>query len=95
MTIPLEQARNVVAFLRESGRIQNLFAQSHAKYVLYEVNELPDNFPSFDSQLEDKITFTAYALLAAGCSMLEQQSILEGITVVETAASLLQNAHCH
>ncbi|MCQ3972401.1 MAG: DEAD/DEAH box helicase [Anaerolineae bacterium] len=93
MTIPLERARNVIASFQESGRIQNLFAQSHAKYVLFEVNELPDNFPAFDSQLEDKITFTAYALLAAGCSMLEQQSILEGITGLEAAASLLQNAH--
>ena len=93
MTIPLEQAQNVADTLRESGRIQNLFAQSHAKYVLHEVNESIDNFPAFDSQLEDKVTFTAYALLAASCSMLEQESIVEGVAGLETAASLLQNAH--
>ncbi len=93
MTIPLEQAQRIATILRESGRIQNLFAQSHAKYVLHEVNESADNFPPFDRQLEDKVTFTAYALLAAACSMLEQESIVEGIRELETAASLLQNAH--
>src|SRR3989304_482445 len=92
MTIPLEQAREVVTSL-QSGRIQNLFAQSHAKHVLHEVNETPDNFPAFDKRLEDKVTFTAYALLAASCSMMEQQSLEEGATGLESAASLLQNAH--
>jgi hypothetical protein len=79
MTIPLEQAQRVVTSLR-AGRIQNLFAQSHAKHVLHEVNESPDNFPAFDKQLEDKVTFTAYALLAASCSLLEQQTIEEGVS---------------
>ena len=55
MTIPLEQAQSVVRSL-QSGRIQNLFAQTHAKHVLHEVNESPDNFPDFDTKLEDKIT---------------------------------------
>lgn len=93
MTLPLEQAQNMVDALQESGRIQNLFAQSHAKYVLHEVNEVAENFPAFDNQLEDKVTFTAYALLAAGCSMLEQEVITEGVAQLENAASLLQNAH--
>ena len=92
MTIPLEQAQRVVASL-QAGRIQNLFAQSHAKHVLHEVNESPDNFPAFDQRLEDKVTFTAYALLAASCSLLEQQIIEEGVSGLETAAVLLQNIH--
>jgi RAD3-like DEAD/DEAH box helicase len=90
--IPLDHARRVVESL-QSGPIQNLFAQSHAKHVLYEVRESPDNFPPFDKQLDDKITFTAYAVLAASCSMLEQEGTEEGANGLETAASLLQNAH--
>jgi len=86
MTIPVEQAQRVVTSL-QAGRIQNLFAQSHAKHVLHEVNESPDNFPAFDKQLEDKVTFTAYALL------LEQKTIEEGASGLEMAAVLLQNVH--
>lgn len=92
MTIPLEQAQNMARSLQQ-GRIQNLFAQTHARHVLYEVNESPNNFPDFDTQLDDKVTFAAYALLAAGCSMLEQHSIEEGRRELERAASLLQNTH--
>lgn len=92
MTIPLEQAQRVVTSL-QAGRIQNLFAQSHAKHVLHEINESPDNFPPFDKQLEDKVTFTAYALLAASCSLLEQKTIEEGASGLEMAAVLLQNVH--
>jgi hypothetical protein len=92
MTIPLEQAQKVAESL-QGGRIQNLFAQSHAKHVLHEVNESPDNFPPFDKQLQDKVTFSAYALLAASCSMLEQNSIEEGVIGLENAAALLQNVH--
>ena len=92
MTIPLEQAQGVLSSL-EAGRIQNLFAQSHAKHVLHEVNESPDNFPAFDQRLDDKVTFTAYALLAASCSLLEQQSVGEGVAGLEKAAVLLQNIH--
>lgn len=63
MTIPLEQAKRIIETM-QSERIQNLFAQSHAKHILFEVNEDPNNFPAFDRRLEDKVTFTAYSLLA-------------------------------
>lgn len=92
MTIPLEQAREIVKTL-DSGRIQNLFAQSHAKHVLYEVDEKPENFPAFDEQLEDKVTIMAYGMLAAGCSMIEQEALEEGASALESAASLLLNSH--
>jgi hypothetical protein len=92
MTIPLEQAQGVLSSLG-AGRIQNLFAQSHAKHVLHEVNESPDNFPAFDQRLDDKVTFSAYALLAASCSLLEQRSVEEGVAGLEKAAVLLQNIH--
>lgn len=92
MTIPLAQARTVIEGF-QNRQIQNLFAQSHAKHVLYEVNESPDNFPNFDSLLDDKVTVAAYALLAAGCSLLEQQALSEGIVGLENAATLLISIH--
>jgi hypothetical protein len=70
-----------------------LFAQAHAKHVLHEVREAPENFPSFDPSLDDKVTFSAYALLAAGCSLVEQGDLLEGSNAMERAASLLHYAH--
>jgi hypothetical protein len=92
MPIPAKLVVKLVDSLQD-GRIQNLFAQAQAKHVLHEVGESPDNFPEFDAQLDDKVTFAAYALLAAGCSMLEQQGVSYGIDKVETAASLLESTH--
>lgn len=92
MAIPLEQARSVLAELRIS-QIENLFAQAHAKHVLHEVGETPENFPAFDPSLDDKVTFAVYALLAAGCSMVEQGASEEGVQAIERAASLLQYVH--
>ena len=93
MSLKLEQARQVAESL-QNGRIQNLFAQSQARHVLYEVNESQDNFPDFDPQLSDKIDFSAYSLLAASCSLLEWESdIEEATTMLESAATLLLNVH--
>lgn len=92
MAIPIEQARAVLAEL-QAPRLANLFAQAHAKHVLYEVRELPANFPSFDSGLDDKVTFAAYGLLAAGCSVVEQGDRAEGAPPLERAASLLEYVH--
>lgn len=92
MPIPLEQA---YAILREyqDSRLVNLFAQAHAKHVLHEVREIPSNFPAFDPNLNDKVTFAAFSLLAAGCSMCEQGERFEGGTALERAASLLHYIH--
>ncbi len=92
MPIPVDQAR---AFLEQTRTplFTNLFAQAHAKHVLHEVQELPENFPSFDPNLEDKVTFTVYGLLAAGCSLAEQGDRAGGATTLERAASLLQYVH--
>ena len=55
MPIPTEKAREILQ-KHQAGHIENLFAQSSARYVLYEVGESEDNFPSFDSALTDKVT---------------------------------------
>ncbi len=92
MAIPAEQAYLVLAEL-ENSAITNLFAQAHAKHVLHEVREVPENFPAFDRDLDDKVTFTAYAMLAAGCSLVEQEERSRGVSALEKAASLLQYVH--
>ncbi|WP_437317442.1 DEAD/DEAH box helicase [Sorangium sp. So ce385] len=74
-------------------QVATLFAQAHAKYVLHEVREATENFPNFDPNLDDKVTFLVYALLAAGCSIIEQGDRSEGSAAVERAASLLHYVH--
>lgn len=92
MSIPLARARRLVADLGGT-QIATLFAQAHARHVLHEVGEAAENLPAFDPILDDKVTVAAYALLAAGCSIIEHGERHEGAAAVERAASLLQYAH--
>jgi hypothetical protein len=92
MAIPLEQARGLLDDFN-IPQVKNLFAQAHAKHVLYEVREAPENFPPFDPNLDDKVTFAAYSLLAAACSIVEKGDRAGGIGSLEKAASLLQYIH--
>ena len=92
MPIPMPQARAILAEL-QTPRLANLFAQAHAKHVLHEVRELPSNFPAFDPNLDDKVTFAGYGLVAAGCSVIEQGDRATGAVALERGASLLQYVH--
>jgi hypothetical protein len=76
-----------------SGAIRNLVAQSKAKQVLREVRELPANFPNFSPDLDDRVTFVAYGLLGAGCSLIERGEIAEGQDELRQAADILEAAH--
>jgi hypothetical protein len=92
MSFPVENARLLVQSLR-SAPIRNLIAQSKAKQVLREVREIPGNFPNFEPNLDDRVTFVAYALLAAGCSLIERNEIAEGHAELHAAADILESAH--
>lgn len=92
MPIPTEQARAVLDEFR-SLRFANLFAQAHAKHVLLEVGEQPTNFPDFAVDLDDRVTFAAYSILAAGCSLLEEGAKAEGAKALEQSAALLHFVH--
>jgi hypothetical protein len=92
MSLPIEHSRLVARSMR-SKPIRNLIAQSKAKQVLREVRELPANFPQFYDDLDDRVTFVAYALLAAGCSMIELGELAEGYQEMHSAADLLESAH--
>lgn len=92
MAIPIEIAQDILDGYRTS-RIENLFAQSSASHVLYEVGEDEANFPRFDPALTDKVTMSAYAILAAGVSLAEEEISPEALAAMEEAASLLNNVH--
>lgn len=92
MSIPVVQARELARSLR-SSRIQNLVAQSKAKQVLRDVAESQENYPNFEPDLDDRITFIAYGLLAAGCSLIEQLQVAEGRNELRAAADMLESAH--
>lgn len=92
MSLPVENARLLVQSM-QSGIIRNLVAQSKAKQVLREVREIPKNFPKFEPDLDDRVTFAAYALLAAGCSLIERGETTEGHAELHAAADILESAH--
>lgn len=92
MSLPVENARLLAKSMRVPG-IRNLVAQSKAKQVLREVRENPENFPRFESTLDDRVTFAAYTMLAAGCSLIERGEVLEGRAELQAAADILESAH--
>jgi len=92
MSMPVRNARELVQSMR-AGVVRNLVAQAKAKQVLREVHELEANFPQFAIDLDERVTFVAYALLAAGCSMIEQQESADGYTELQSSADLLESAH--
>lgn len=92
MSYPVEHADKIVQSMR-SDTIRNFVAQSKAKQVLREVHEQPNNFPGFTVDLDERVTFLAYRLLAAGCSMIEHGESTDGYTELQSAADMLESAH--
>jgi hypothetical protein len=92
MSLPIASARLLVQSMRTPG-LRNLVAQSKAKQVLREVGEIPENFPNFDPNLDDRVTFIAYGLLSAGCSLVELGQASEGHAELHAAADILESAH--
>lgn len=94
MAIPSDHAMQILASYKASN-FKNLFAQSDARFVLYEVGESPDNFPSFSKGLTDRVTMSAYSILSAGMSLAENGQREEAVQPLEQAAILLSNTHNH
>lgn len=92
MSLPVENARQLAQSMQAVG-IRNLIAQSKAKQVLREVNEIPEHFPKFEPELDDRVTFVAYGRLAAGCSLIEMGEVAEGQAGLYAAADILESAH--
>lgn len=92
MSLPVVNARQLAQSM-QSGGIRNLIAQSKAKQVLREVKEIPEHFPKFESDLDNRVTFVAYGRLAAGCSLIEMGETAEGHVELHAAADILESAH--
>ena len=92
MSISIEHARRIVDSLKVPP-IPNFIAQAKAKQILQEVHELPENFPRFTEGLDERITFIAYRMLAAGCSLVEQEIPAEGYAQLYSAGDLLESVH--
>ena len=92
MSFSVEHARSIVAELGVAP-IPNFISQAKAKQLLQEVNELSEHFPRFTEGLNDRVTFVAYRMLSAGCSLAEQGLATEGSEQLHAAADLLESTH--
>ena len=92
MTFSVEHSRSIVAAL-EARPILRFIAQAKAKQLLQEVHELPENFPEFTEGLDDRVTFIAYRMLSAGCSLVERRLLDEGHSQLHSAGDLLESTH--
>lgn len=92
MSLSIEHARSIATALQVDP-IPNFISQAKAKQLLREVHELPENYPGFTEGLDDRVTFVAYRMLSAGCSLVEQGLPAEGHQQLHAGGDLLESAH--
>ncbi len=92
MTFSVEHSQSIVTALKARS-ILRLISQAKAKQLLQEVHELPEHFPRFAKGLDDQVTFIAYRMLSAGCSLVEQELPDEGHLQLRSAGDLLESTH--
>ena len=92
MSLSIEHARSIATALQVQP-IPNFISQAKAKQLLREVYELPENYPGFTEGLDDRVTFVAYRMLGAGCSLVEQGLSAEGHPQLHAAGDLLESTH--
>jgi hypothetical protein len=92
MSLAIQHARSIAAALQVEP-IPNFISQAKAKQLLLEVHELPEHFPGFTEGLDDRVTFVAYRMLSAGCSLVEQDLSGEGRPQLHSAGDLLESTH--
>lgn len=93
MAITVEAARGELRSFRDSPRIQVLFAQAHAKRLLLDTGEPQENFPAFDPHLDDRVTWSAYAIISAACVVAEAGERAEAAGAFLEGAELLEHLH--
>ena len=94
MSIPDRYSVDLLNNLNQ-GRVNNLIAQADARRILQEVRETAENYPNFDPLLSEKATHIAFALLACGCSMVENEEseTAEGLLVLEKAGKIISDTY--
>ncbi|WP_010170133.1 DEAD/DEAH box helicase [Bacillus coahuilensis] len=89
----IEKAEAVLERLESDKLIQNYFAQSDSRYILFNVQEPVANFPNYSPDLDEKLTGIAMSYLSIGCSFAENKSISQSIFPLEKGAAILENIY--
>ncbi|MBK8702926.1 MAG: hypothetical protein IPN33_04475 [Saprospiraceae bacterium] len=89
----LQEARLFLQNLESDEIIQNFIAQGKSRYILFNVEELQQNFPDYTSRLSERLNQIAFSYLTVGCYLAEGESILEAIGSLKKGAELLEFNH--
>ncbi|MFM5346393.1 DEAD/DEAH box helicase [Aeromonas veronii] len=90
----VNKALKLFSEFESDGFIQNLIAQSNAKFILLEVNESEENFPNFTEGLDERITSIAFTYLSIGCALSEEIENDEiASAAFEKAADIIHYIH--
>ncbi|KHE72489.1 DEAD/DEAH box helicase, partial [Halobacillus sp. BBL2006] len=89
----VEKAQKLLSKLEEDDFVRSLVAQGDSKFLLLNVNEPIENFPSYTSDLEQKLTSIAISYLSIGCSFAENKHTQDSIFPLEKGATILENIY--
>lgn len=87
----IETAKRIYKKINDNEYIQNLIAQSDSRYILFDVGEHQENFPSYSSRLDHILTGVAISYLSVGCTFAEAELTEESIEPFEKGATILEN----
>lgn len=88
-----EKALSMLEHLEKDDYTQNLIAQGDSRYILFNVNEEPENFPNYSSGLDAKLTNIALSYYSIGCTFAENAEIESALYPLEKGATILENVH--
>ena len=88
-----KEANKLLDFLNGDRTIQNFIAQAKSRYILYNVEEEEENFPSYVKNLSDRNNYTAFSYLTIGCYLAEGGKISKATQPLHNGANLLEYSH--
>lgn len=88
-----EKALSMLEHMEKDTFTQNLIAQGDSRYILFNVNEEPENFPNYSAGLDAKLTNIALSYYSIGCTFAENDEIESALYPLEKGATILENVH--
>ncbi|HEY5591328.1 MAG TPA: DEAD/DEAH box helicase [Paludibacter sp.] len=89
----IEKALSLYGQMENDHTTKNFIAQGNARYILFGVNENPDNFPRFRHNLNEGLDSIAYSYLSIGCYFAEYERFEESIGALNKAATIIEYNH--
>jgi hypothetical protein len=89
----IEKAHALFDKLESDQTIQNFVSQGDSKYILYNVNEPVDNFPSYTSNIDDRLNNIAFSYLSVGCCFAECNCFQKSAEALTKGAAILEYVH--